>query len=363
MKVERKRTREVKVGSLKLGGGNPIAVQSMTKTSTRDYDATLNQVRELLRAGCDIVRISVPDRESLSSFAEIRKEVSAPLVADIHFDYKLALGAIEAGADKLRINPGNIGGKEKIRELVEAARTKNIPIRIGVNAGSLEREVLEKHGKPCPEALVESAINNVKILEESGFGDIVVSLKSSDVVEMIEAYRLFSEEVDYPLHLGLTEGGPPFSGTVRSSIALGILLNEGIGDTIRVSLTGNPVEEIRVGKEILRSIGCLKDSPRLISCPTCARCGIDLESIALEVERGISSIRASLVIAIMGCAVNGPGEAKMADIGIVGGKGDVLLYKKGMKLNKVKEKDAAGEVLRLALQMAEETVREGKPHG
>ena len=344
--MERKLTRKVKVGSQYIGGDAPVSIQSMTNTDTRDVNATLNQINELYKAGCEIIRCAVPDMEAAKALEEICKKSPIPVVADIHFDYKLALEAIKNGVSALRINPGNIGKVDKVRIVAEAAKAKNIPIRIGVNSGSLEKDILERDGKPTAKGLVESALRHVKILEELDFYDIVISIKSSDVVMMIEAYRLMSEKCNYPLHLGVTESGTPFRGTIKSSIGLGTLLAEGIGDTIRVSLTSDPIEEIKVAKEILKALDLRENGLQFISCPTCGRTQINLIKIAQEVEKKLESINKNIKVAVMGCAVNGPGEAREADIGIAGGKGEGLIFKKGIIVKKVKEEDLIEELMK-----------------
>jgi len=342
----RRQSRKVMVGNVPIGGGSPITVQSMTNTDTRDVKATVGQIRRLERAGCEIVRVAVPDMEAAQALGRIRRSISIPLVADIHFDYILALKAIEMDVDKLRINPGNIGSERKVKAVVKAAKERGIPIRIGVNSGSLERDILRRYGHPTPEAMVESAMRHVRILEESDFHDIVISLKASDVRTTVEAYKLIAERCDYPLHLGVTEAGTFFSGTVKSAIGIGALLLEGIGDTIRVSLTADPVEEIRVGYEILKSLGLRSRGPNFISCPTCGRCEIDLISIAEEVQRRLSHIEEPITIAIMGCVVNGPGEAKEADIGLAGGRGKGVIFKKGCPVKTVPEDQLVDELIR-----------------
>lgn len=343
--MERKKTRNVKVGNIYLGGNNKIAVQSMTNTDTRDVEATVNQILKLEEAGCDIVRCAVPDEEASMAIKDIVERVHIPVVADIHFDYRLALNAIKSGISALRINPGNIGNIEKVKIVANAAKEKKIPIRIGVNSGSLQKDILNKYGRVCADALVESALEHVKILEDLDFYDIVISIKSSDVIMMIESYRKISKLVDYPLHLGVTEAGTVWRGSIKSSVGIGTLLCEGIGDTIRVSLTGDPVEEIKVGKEILKSIGLLSEGIEFVSCPTCGRTQIDLISIAKEVENRLSGSKKNIKVAIMGCVVNGPGEAREADIGIAGGKGEGLIFKKGKIIKKVKEENLVEELI------------------
>lgn len=342
----RKETRKIKIGNLYIGGDSKIAIQSMTNTDTRDVKATIEQILKLEAAGCDIVRCAVPDMEAAEAIKEIVKGINIPLVADIHFDYRLALKAIENGVSKLRINPGNIGNIERVKAVAEAAKEKNIPIRIGVNSGSLEKDLLKKYGKVCPEALVESALNHVKILEDVNFNDIIISIKSSDVVQMIESYKLISEKVNYPLHVGVTEAGTIWRGTIKSSVGIGAILAQGIGDTIRVSLTGDVVEEVKVGKEILKSLGYINEGVQFVSCPTCGRTQIDLIKIAEEVESKLANLNKNIKVAVMGCAVNGPGEAREADIGIAGGYGEGLIFKKGEIVKKVKEENLVEELLK-----------------
>lgn len=335
--MKRRHSRQIKVGSLLIGGDALISVQSMTNTDTCDVSATVSQIKRLQSAGCELVRVAVPNIKSASVIGEIKANISIPLVADIHFDYRLALKAIEQGIDKLRINPGNIGDKEKIKMVVESAMKNGVPIRIGVNSGSLEKDLLEKYGHATPEAMVESAMRHVKILEEFGFYDIVVSLKASDPLRTIETYRLISDRVDYPLHLGVTEAGTVFAGSIRSAVGIGVLLSEGIGDTIRVSLTDDPVQEVRAGYEILKSLGLREHGVTIVSCPTCGRTQIDIIKIAREVEARLSDIEKPIKVAVMGCVVNGPGEAMDADIGIAGGKRLGLLFKKGKKVRTIPE--------------------------
>ena len=335
--MNRRVTRKIRVGNVFIGGDAPISVQSMTNTDTRDAKATIEQIKSLEKAGCDIIRCAVPDLEASQALKEIIRDTNIPVVADIHFDYRLALESIKNGVSALRINPGNIGNDEKVRTVAQHAADKGIPIRIGVNSGSLEKELLQKYGRVCPEALVESALRHVKILEKLNFRDIAISIKSSNVLQMIDSYRLISEKVDYPLHVGVTEAGTIWRGTIKSSVGIGALLCEGIGDTIRVSLTGDPVEEVKVGKEILKSIGYIKEGVDFISCPTCGRTQIDLIGIAKEVEERLSHMNKNIKVAVMGCVVNGPGEAREADIGIAGGNGEGLIFKKGEIVKKVKE--------------------------
>lgn len=344
--LKRKDTRKVKVGSVYVGGDSNITIQSMTNTDTRDVKKTLEQIRELYVVGCEIIRCAVPDMEAAESLKEICKNSPIPVVADIHFDYRLALKAIENGVSALRINPGNIGSVERVKSVVEAAKAKNIPIRIGVNSGSLEKHILERDGRPTAKGLVESALTHVKILEELNFYDIVISIKSSDVPMMIEAYRLMSEKCNYPLHLGVTESGTVFRGTIKSTLGIGTLLAEGIGDTIRVSLTSDPIEEIKVAKEMLKALGFRKEGIEFVSCPTCGRTQINLIKIAEEVEKRLENYKKDIKVAVMGCIVNGPGEAREADIGIAGGNGEGLIFKKGKIIRKVKEEELVEELLK-----------------
>ena len=344
--MRRAKTRKICIGKLSIGGDSPISVQSMTNTDTRDVDSTVSQILRLEEAGCDIIRCAVPDREAAEALGKIIPQIHIPLVADIHFDSSLALQSIKNGVAKLRINPGNIGQKGKVRAVAEAAKDKGVPIRIGVNSGSLQKDILAKYGTVCPEALVESAMRHVEILEELDFHDIVISVKSSDVREMIECYRLISKKVDYPLHVGVTESGTIRKGTIKSSVGIGALLAEGIGDTIRVSLTGDPVEEVAVGREILKSLGYIEEGIEFISCPTCGRTQLDLIRIAGEVEKRLASVNKDIKVAVMGCAVNGPGEARRADIGIAGGNGEGLIFRKGEIIRKVREEDLVEELMK-----------------
>lgn len=327
--LQRRHSRLVRVGNVKIGAGHPIVVQSMTNTDTRDVQATVNQIARLKEAGCEIVRLAVPDREAALALGEIKARTDLPLVADIHFDYRLALLSLQQGVDKLRLNPGNIGGRETVRAVVAAARERGVPIRIGVNAGSLEGDLAEKYGRNSAQALVESALRHVAILEAEDFTDIVISLKSTDVPVTLEAYRLIAQQVEYPLHVGITEAGTTWVGTIRSAVGIGALLAQGIGDTIRVSLTADPVEEVQVAYEILKSLNLRERGPVIISCPTCGRCQIPLEKLAREVEEKTRGIEAPLKIAVMGCVVNGPGEAADADFGIAGGKDVGLIFRHG----------------------------------
>ena len=335
--IHRSNTRPVRVGNLTIGGSNELFIQSMTTTKTHDVEATVAEILRLEEAGCQIVRVACPDERAANSIGEIKKRINIPLVVDIHFDYKLALIAIEQGADKIRINPGNIGRKEKVEAVVNAAKAKGIPIRIGVNAGSLERKILEKYGYPTADGMVESALHHIKILEDLDFHDIIVSMKASDVTLAVEAYRKAAEAFDYPLHLGITESGTLFSGSIKSAAGLGTLLSMGIGNTMRVSLSADPVEEIKVARELLKVFALSSNAATLISCPTCGRIEIDLITIANEVEEYISHIKAPIKVAVLGCAVNGPGEAREADIGIAGARGEGLLFMKGKTVRKVPE--------------------------
>lgn len=341
----RDETKEIHIGNKVIGNGNPILIQSMTNTKTDDTAATIAQIKSLTLAGCDIVRCAIPDMSAALALKEIKKNIDIPLVADIHFDYKLAIAAIENGADKIRINPGNIGSIERIKAVVDKAKEKNIPIRVGVNSGSLEKELVEKYNGVTAEGIVESALNNVKIIEDLGYDKLVVSIKCSDVLMCIKAHELISKRTKYPLHVGITESGTLISGNIKSSVGLGIILNQGIGDTIRVSLTGDPVEEIKSAKLILKTLGLRKGGIEVVSCPTCGRTRIDLIKLANEVENMVADIPLDITVAVMGCAVNGPGEAKEADIGIAGGNGEGLLIKKGRIVKKVPESGLL-EVLR-----------------
>ena len=335
--MERKSTKLINVGNLKMGDGDPILIQSMLNTKNGDVKSAIEQTKRLKEAGCDIVRLAVTDDDSVNVVRELKKAVDIPLVSDIQFDYRLAIESIKVGIDKVRINPGNIGSDERVKAVVKAAKERNIPIRIGVNTGSIHHSVLEKYKKVCPEALVGEAMRHVKVLNDNDFDDIVISLKASSVPLMIDTYRLISDKTCYPLHLGVTEAGTVYSGTVKSAVGLGTLLSEGIGDTIRVSLTADPVEEIYAAKEILKSLELLKEGPTLVSCPTCARCTVDLISIANEVTEKLKNVNKNIKVAVMGCVVNGPGEAKDADIGITGAKGEGLIFKKGEIIKKVPE--------------------------
>lgn len=345
MVIERAKTKMVSVGGVKIGGQEPIRVQSMTNTDTRDVAATLRQIEELALEGCEIVRVAVKDEEAVAALKEITTKSSLPVIADIHFDHRLAIMSVEAGAQGLRINPGNIGSQENVGRVVDCAKANYVPIRVGVNAGSLESPLEQKYGGPTPEALVESALGHVKIIEKLGYDAIKISIKASDPATVIEAYTLLSKKVDYPLHLGVTEAGTVLGGSVKSAVALGVLLSRGIGDTVRVSLTGPPVEEVRVAYMILSALGLRQGRGiEVISCPVCGRCQWDLENKVAAVEAATRDVRVPLKVAVMGCAVNGPGEARHADIGVAGGKGECLLFKKGQVLGKIPE-DKVVEVL------------------
>ena len=350
----REETRSVQVGNLTIGGNNHVVIQSMCNTKTKNVEATIKQINALEQAGCELVRVAVFDKEDAYAIKEIKKGIHIPLVADIHFDYRLALIAIESGIDKVRINPGNIGSIEKVKAVVDACKEKHIPIRIGVNGGSLEKEILEKYGEPTPEGMIESAMKHVKILEDLDFHDIVISLKSSNTMLTIKAYELASKTFPYPLHVGVTEAGTALGGTIKSALGIGTLLYEGIGNTIRVSLSDDPVEEIKVAKILLKELGLLKGVPTLVSCPTCGRIQYDLIPIAKEMEDFLKDIHLDITVAIMGCAVNGPGEARHADIGIAGGVGEGLLIKQGEIVKRVKQEDMVQTLKDEILKMVEE---------
>lgn len=350
----REKARNVQVGHLTIGGNNHVVIQSMCNTKTKNVEATIKQINALEQAGCELVRVAVFDKEDAYAIKEIKKGIHIPLVADIHFDYRLALIAIESGIDKVRINPGNIGSTEKVKAVVDACKEKHIPIRIGVNGGSLEKEILEKYGEPTPEGMIESAMKHVKILEDLDFHDIVISLKSSNTMLTIKAYELASKTFPYPLHVGVTEAGTALGGTIKSALGIGTLLYEGIGNTIRVSLSDDPVEEIKVAKILLKELGLLKGVPTLVSCPTCGRIQYDLIPIAKEMEDFLKDIHLDITVAIMGCAVNGPGEARHADIGIAGGVGEGLLIKHGEIVKRVKQEDMVQTLKDEILKMVEE---------
>jgi len=354
--IKRRKTRQIKIGTVPVGGDAPVTVQSMTNTDTRNVEETVAQIKRLEKAGCELIRVAVVDMQAAAAIRPIREQVLIPLIADIHFDHRLAVASMENGAQSIRINPGNIGGPRKLAKVVDAAKAHAVPIRVGVNSGSLEKDILKKHGHPTPAALTESALRNVDLLEKQGFQEIKISIKSSDPLTTVEAYRELASRCDYPLHLGVTEAGGLIAGTVKSSVALGILLYEGIGDTFRISLTRDPVEEIRVGYEILRALNIRHRGPELISCPTCGRCQVNLFNLADEVEHHIQPIETPLKIAVMGCVVNGPGEAKEADIGVAGGKGVGIIFKKGKLYKKVAE----NELLEVFLKELDAMVEERK---
>lgn len=341
----RRVSRQVNVGNVKIGGDAPIAIQSMLNALASDFEGNLKQIKDLEAAGCEIVRMAVPDMEAVKVLGKLKEHSNIPLVADIHFDYKLALESLKAGVDKIRINPGNIGSADRVAAVADACQLKNVPIRIGVNSGSVEKDLLEKFGGATPEAMVESAFRHVKLLEDCGFYDTVISIKSSDVSNMVQAYSLVAERCDYPLHLGVTEAGTERSSLIKSSVGIGSLLLKGIGDTVRVSITDEPVKEIYAAKDILKAVNVRVETPQIVSCPTCGRTKIDLVSLANEVETAVRDIKKPIKIAVMGCVVNGPGEAREADIGIAGGDGCAVLFKKGEILRKVSEKDIVKELL------------------
>lgn len=338
----RDHTKVIKIGDRQIGGGNPILIQSMTNTRTEDVQATVAQIRRLEAAGCEIIRCTVPTEEAAKAVAEIKKQIAIPLVADIHFDYKMAIAAIENGADKIRINPGNIGGADRVKAVVDAARERQVPIRVGVNSGSLEKDILAKYGGVTAEGIVESALDKVRMIEEQNYDNMVISIKSSDVLMCVKAHELIAQKTNYPLHVGITEAGTLLSGNIKSSIGLGLILSQGIGDTIRVSLTGDPAEEIKSAKLILRTLGLRKGGIEVVSCPTCGRTSIDLIGLANQVENMVADIPLDIKVAVMGCVVNGPGEAREADIGIAGGKGEGLLIKKGEIVKKLPEAELLG---------------------
>lgn len=336
--MNREHTRVIGIGDRVIGGGNPVLIQSMCNTKTQDIEATVSQINALAKAGCDIIRVAVPDMEAANALKEIKKQITIPLVADIHFDYRLAIASIEAGADKIRINPGNIGSIDRVRAVVEKAKEYNVPIRVGVNSGSLEKNLIEKYGGVTAQGIVDSALDKVRMIEELGYDNLVISIKSSDVLMCIKAHELISKQTDYPLHVGITESGTLVSGTIKSSVGLGIILYQGIGDTIRVSLTGDPLEEVKAARLILKSLGLRRGGVEVVSCPTCGRTRIDLISLANQVEEMVSKFdHLDVKVAVMGCVVNGPGEAREADIGIAGGVGEGLLIKKGEIIRKVPE--------------------------
>jgi (E)-4-hydroxy-3-methylbut-2-enyl-diphosphate synthase len=358
-KIERHKTRQIRMGDVPIGGGAPITVQSMTNTPTQDADITIAQIHRLEAAGCEIVRVAVPDQAAAEAIGEIKSRIAIPLIADIHFDYRLAIAAAQNGADGLRINPGNIGGREKVEKVVDVARQRGIPIRIGVNAGSLEKDLLKSHNGATAQAMVESAMRHVALLEVCHFDQIKISIKASDVPRTVEAYRLLAARTDYPLHLGVTEAGSLYAGSVKSALGIGMLLAEGIGDTLRVSLTRDPVEEVRIGFEILKALGIRQHGPEIISCPTCGRCGYDLFDVAEQVEKALLTRSSPVKVAIMGCAVNGPGEAKEADIGVAGAAaGRGILFRKGKVVRKVPQ----DQLVAALLEEIDRWEREQKKH-
>lgn len=354
----RRKTKQVRVGDVIIGGGAPIVVQSMTKTDTRDTRATLLQIKRLEKAGCEIARLAIPDEQAAEAFGEMKKKAHIPLIADIHFDHRLALSCLEKGADGLRINPGNIGSKTKVREVVKSAKDRAVPIRIGVNSGSLEKEMLRKYGSATAEAMVESALQHVRILEDMDFTKIKISLKASDVIRTLCAYRILAEHVDYPFHAGITEAGSLIRGTVKSAVGLGLILREGLADTIRVSLTAPPQEEVRAGYLILSSLGLRSHGPNVITCPVCGRCEVDLFRIASRIEKQLASIETALDVAVMGCAVNGPGEAKEADIGLACGRGVGVIFKKGKLLRRVEEARIVPEFVKEVRALAQSVAKD-----
>jgi (E)-4-hydroxy-3-methylbut-2-enyl-diphosphate synthase len=361
--INRHRTRMVRVGPVLLGGQAPVAIQSMNNTDTRDRSATLAQIRRLAEAGCEITRVAIPDQEAAAALAEIRRQSPLPIVADIHFDYRLALAAIAAGADKIRINPGNIGGSDRLQQIADAAKARQIPIRVGVNAGSLSKEILARYGGVTAEAMVASALEAVALLEACRFEDLVLSIKASEPLLNLEAYRLLAEKTDYPLHIGVTEAGTLREGMIRSAVGIGALLAMGLGDTLRVSLTADPVEEVRTAWSILRALDLRRRGPQLISCPTCGRTEVDLQSVAAAVEERLSECDQPLTVAVMGCAVNGPGEARQADIGLAGGRGFYMIFRDGKVLRRVREEDAVEELMREIHLLCDERKKQEKIQG
>ena len=356
MEYKRRVSRQIHIGDVPVGGGAPVSVQSMTNTDTRDWRSTVDQIKRLEDAGCEIIRVAVPDEQAIDAFAMIKKSIRIPIIADIHFDYRLALGAMRAGADAIRINPGNIGGPEKVKKVIDLARERKIPVRIGVNSGSVEKDLLAKYGHPTHEAMVESALRHIRFFEDNDFGLLKVSLKSSDVITTIQSYRLLAEKTDYPFHLGVTEAGTVVSGAIKSALGVGLLLLEGIGDTLRVSLTAEPVEEMFVAWSILRALKLRERGVELVSCPTCGRTQIDLIPMVEKAEQLLRNIRKPLRVAIMGCVVNGPGEAKEADVGIAGGRGSGILFKKGKRVEKVPESELLDRLLSEVERMTGEKI-------
>ena len=343
----RNQTKQINVGGVKIGGDAPVVIQSMTNTKTADVKATVKQIHRLEEAGCQLVRVTAPDMESAEALKEIKKNISIPLVADIHFDYRIALECIKNGVDKIRLNPGNIGGADRVSAVAKAAKERNVPIRIGVNSGSVDKELLARYGSPTPEAITASAFKHINMLTDTGFYDIAVSLKTSDVVTTIQAYREFAEKADFPLHVGVTEAGTVWNGSIKSAVGIGSILSMGLGNTVRVSLTGDPVEEIRVAKAVLKSLDLMPRGVNIVACPTCGRTNVDLQSIAEKVEKALEKCTPNITVAVMGCAVNGPGEAREADYGVACGKGEGLLFKKGEIVKKVKEEEIVSQLLRL----------------
>ena len=365
MENKRRVSRQIHIGNVAIGGGAPVSVQSMTNTDTRDWRSTAGQIRRLEEAGCEIIRVAIPDEQAADVLATIKKSIRIPIIADIHFDYRLAIRAMRAGADAIRINPGNIGGPEKVKKVIDLARERKIPVRIGVNSGSVEKDLLAKYGHPTHEALVESALRHIRFFEDNDFGLIKISLKSSDVITTIQSYRLLAEKTDYPFHLGVTEAGTLVSGAIKSALGIGFLLLEGIGDTMRVSLTADPEEEMFVAWSILRALKLRQRGVELVSCPTCGRTEIDLIPMVQKAEALLKNVKTPLRVAIMGCVVNGPGEAKEADVGIAGGRGSGILFKKGKRVEKVAESELLERLLCELEQMTGEKIRSSKscPHG
>jgi (E)-4-hydroxy-3-methylbut-2-enyl-diphosphate synthase len=352
--LPRRKSRTANAGNLIIGGDAPVSVQSMTNTDTRDVAATVHQIHSLEKAGCELVRVAVPDMLAVEALARIKERISIPLAADIHFDYRLAVEALRAGCDKVRINPGNIGGREKVEKVVETAKLTGAAIRIGVNSGSLEPEILEKYGNPSSEALAESALKNIGMMEELGFNNMVISVKASDVERTVNSYRILAGECDYPFHIGVTEAGDQFGGLVKSSAALGILLGEGIGDTVRISLTGDPVKEVEAGFILLRAMKLRNVGIEYISCPTCGRTEVNVETVLKKIKKKLSDIKTPISVAVMGCAVNGPGEAREADVGIAGGKGEFLLFMKGRPVRKISEDKVVEEFVKIIREIADQ---------
>lgn len=354
--ISRRVSRRISIGNVPVGGDAPVSVQSMTNTDTRDWRATVDQIKRLESAGCEIIRVAVPDEEAVESFEKIKKSIGIPIIADIHFDYRLAIGAMRAGADAIRINPGNIGSADRVKRVIEVARERQVPVRIGVNSGSVEKDLLAKHGHPTPEAMVESAMRHIRFFEDNDFGLIKISLKSSDVINTIASYRLLAQKTDYPFHLGVTEAGTVVSGAIKSAMGIGLLLLEGIGDTFRVSLTADPEEEMFVAYSILRALKLRERGVELVSCPTCGRTEINLIPLVEKAEAMLKKVRAPLKVAIMGCVVNGPGEAREADVGIAGGRESGILFKKGEKVEKVPESELLSRLISEVEQMTGEKI-------